>query len=133
MSTGLIGRIAIAALCLAATAAAVDKTPSSEPAVPALVVTLMPAVGYVPLESHDELAPYKFEVSALDERHAFPSVEVFIRPGQDRRVEKGNAEGRIRASVKLADGGLATYRVELIVQGKTVAQTRATVRFEPSN
>jgi len=103
-------------------------------ATPELIVSLMPATGFVPLASEDYLAPYRFQVSAVDtaNQYSYGSAETVVNPGQARTVSKGTPAGQIRASVRLAEDGLVSYAAEIVSAGRTLARTSATVRVQPA-
>jgi hypothetical protein len=107
-----------------------DNPRPPEGSIPELVVSLQPSFGVVPLDEADRVAPYTFSVNAQDREHyyAYGGAQVFVRLGQSRAIDRPSAFGRLRGTVDLREDGLAKYRVELIVDGKTVARTRATVR-----
>jgi hypothetical protein len=98
--------------------------------VPELIVTLMPAVGVVPADGTEEAAPYRFQVSAMDleRRHGLGRAEVPVRTGQVKEADSVSREGRIHGLVNLRENGLATYKAELTVDGRTVARTSATIK-----
>ena len=125
-------RIFTAILAVAVAAAGVgEERKASEGAAPELVVSLAPATGFVPLDTADRLAPYRFQLSAVgaERRYSWGSGETLVEPGRSGSFDKSGAGGRVRASVKLAEDGLASDTAELLVGGKTVARTSATVRF----
>lgn len=66
--------------------------------------------------------------SGSGHRHSYGSGETLVRPGQSGSFDKSGTGGRVRASVDSGDG-LATYTAELLVEGKTIARTSATVRL----
>lgn len=97
--------------------------------VPEMFVSLALAEGFVPLDEGDEV-PYRYFVTALDSetRGQYGSSDVLVRLGQKRDL-KGRS---LRGSVHLREDGLASYRAELIIDGKIVARTRATVKVKTS-
>jgi len=120
---------AVLVLGLLSTNAGSDVTSTPQKGVPELVVSLALAEGFVPLEESDHV-PYRFRVIALDpEARRGGSSEVLLRLGQKRDLKPG----AIRGSVHLREDGLATYRAEIVVDGKIVARTRATVKVKTSS
>ncbi|HEY7114152.1 MAG TPA: hypothetical protein VIA45_14580 [Thermoanaerobaculia bacterium] len=107
-------------------------TGSGEPPgdAPELVVSILPAVGILPADGSDEFAPYRFEVSAgigQGEDRLHVTAQTLVRPGQAREADRVSRGARVHGSVKLHDNGLASYKAELIVDGKSVARTSAMV------
>jgi hypothetical protein len=98
-----------------------------------LVVRLAPSTGVVPLDAEARVAPYTFQILALDRqaRKAYASAQTFVRPGQSRSVDEKTDQARVRGAVSLNSSGTATYSAELIRQGRAVARSSATVRLEP--
>lgn len=120
---------AVLLLGFLSTNATSDTTSTPAEEVPELIVSLALAEGFVPLEESDHV-PYRFRVLALaPEGRRGGSSEVLLRLGQKRDLKPGP----IRGSVHLREDGLATYRAELVVDGKIVARTRATVKVKTSN
>jgi len=113
-------------------------TPATEPPddAPELVISLMPAVGVLPAEGSDEQAPYRFQVSAgvgQAERRLHVMAEALVRPGQAREADRVSRQARVHGSVKIHENGLASYKAELILDGRTVARTSATVKVKPAS
>ncbi len=121
---------ALLMLGLVTPAVGTDNVGPSRDAVPELVVLLAPAEGMVPLDAADQVAPYRFFVTALDRdtRTQFGSNDVLVRSGQKRAIEGS----QLRGSVDLSKDGSAKYSVEFLRDGKVVARTSATVRITPS-
>jgi hypothetical protein len=105
-----------------------------EGSIPELIVFLTPAEGMVPVDLSDRFVPYRSWIVAVDQesRHSYGSVQMLVRFGQKRSVDRGSDDSRIRGWVDLQDDGLAKYRAELILRGRTMARTSATVRVASS-
>lgn len=120
---------AVLLLGLLSTNATSNMTSTPPEDVPELIVSLALAEGFVPLEESDEV-PYRFRVLALaPEGRRGGSSEVLLRLGQKRDLKPG----AIRGSVHLREDGLASYRAELVIDGRVVARTRATVKVKSSS
>ena len=121
---------AVLVFALLSTSAGSDETNPPPAGVPELFVSLALAEGFVPLYDEDEV-PYRFVVNAIDPEgwRQYATSEVLVRHGQKRDLKRGP----IRGSVHLREDGLATYRAELVIEGRVVARTRATVKVKSSN
>lgn len=99
--------------------------------VPEVVVSLDLAQGYIPLDDADHV-PYRFVVTAMDPdtRRLYALSDVLVRPGQKRDLAGGRP---FHGSVDLRGDGSASYRVELTIDGRIVARTRATMKLKTSS
>ena len=122
---------AVLVLGLLSTNATSDATSTPPKGVPELSVSLDLATGYIPLDDEDQV-PYRFVVSALDPdtRALYALTNVLVRRGQRRELQGGTP---LRGWVDLRDHGSASYRVELTIDGRIVARTRATMKLKTSS